>query len=335
MPDTELHSEVSAALVDSEVIKTSVRLACRAPSLHNSQPWKWVADRAGLRLYLDRSRIVRSTDRAGREAIISCGAVLDHLVVAMAAAGWATHVDRFPDPNNKDHLATLAFTPKPQVTEPDGGRVDGILMRRTDRLPMAAPPDWRSLERALRTRLDDIEVHLDVLPDDARPELAETSALAEALRLYDSRYHAELDWWTSPFEPIDGIPHSSLISAEESDRVDVGRNFPVTRRPARRVSIGVDHSTVLVLSTDADSYQDALATGEALSRVLIECTLAGMATCTLTHLTELRACRDIIATLVGRNTTPQLLIRVGIAPVLDEVPPPTPRRPLDDVLTFT
>jgi hypothetical protein len=329
MPDTSVPSAL-----DSEVVKTAIRLACRAPSLHNSQPWKWVADKDSLKLFLDRDRIVRSTDRAGREAIISCGAVLDHLVAAMAAAGWAAHIDRFPNANNKDHLATLTFTPMDYVTEAHAGRVDAILMRRTDRLPMTAPPAWRTVESVLRGRLSDTAVYLDVLPDSARPQLAEASALSEALRLYDTPYHAELDWWTSPFEPVDGIPYSSLISAEESDRVDVGRNFPVTGRSRRRVGIDGDHAAVLVLSTDGDTAEDALAAGEALSRVLLDCTLAGLATCPLTHLTELPASRALIATLAGRDDLPQLLIRVGAAPVLDEVPPPTPRRPLDDVLTF-
>lgn len=333
MPDTTFDSGAHHR-VDSEVIKAAVQLACRAPSLHNSQPWQWVADRDGLHLYLAPDRIVRSTDRGGREALISCGAVLDHLAVAMAAAGWATHVERFPNPNNRNHLATLKFTPMEYVTDAHRARVDGILLRRTDRLPMAAPPNWPAFEPVLRARLDGTDVHLDVLADDARPQLAEAAALTEALRLYDSPYHAELDWWTSVFETTEGIPHSSLISVEESDRVDVGRNFPVVRRSQRRVGIDEDRSTVLVLSTDGDGREDALAAGAALSRVLLECALTGMTTCPLTHLTEVPASRDIVATLIGRKAVPQLLIRVGSAPVLDEVPPPTPRRPLDDVLTF-
>ena len=89
-------------LVDVKVIKDAVRLACRAPSLHNSQPWRLDVDGQGVHLFLDTSRIMPSTDRSAREAIISCGALLDHLRVAMAAAGWKAHVDRFPNPNNLD-----------------------------------------------------------------------------------------------------------------------------------------------------------------------------------------------------------------------------------------
>jgi nitroreductase len=324
MPDT---------MVDSRIIKDAVRLACRAPSLHNSQPWRWMADRDGLHLFLDRARVVQSTDRAGREAIISCGAVLDHLRVAMAAAGWSSAVDRFPNPNNRDHLASVSFAPMTFVTDAHGRRADAILLRRTDRLPFATPLDWDSVERLVRAELDN-ETYLDVLADDARSQLAEASHLTEALRLYDSRYHAELDWWTAPFEAIDGIPHSSLISAAESERVEVGRAFPVTRRGERRPGIDDDRATVLVLSTDDDGPEDALRCGEAMSAVLLESTMAGLATCTVTHVTEIDAARQIVAALTGRSALPQLLIRVGLAPALEQFPPPTPRRPLDDVLRF-
>ena len=50
--------EMSEAVVDADVIKDAVELACRAPSLHNSQPWRWVAEGGGvLHLFADPSRI--------------------------------------------------------------------------------------------------------------------------------------------------------------------------------------------------------------------------------------------------------------------------------------
>ena len=79
------------AVVDTEVISDAVELACRAPSLHNSQPWRFIVDGVdgqAVHLFLDPDRAPRHTDTTGREALISCGAVLDHLRVAMAAAGW-------------------------------------------------------------------------------------------------------------------------------------------------------------------------------------------------------------------------------------------------------
>ena len=319
-------------MLDTDVIKDAVRVACRAPSLHNSQPWRWVLEGNSLQLFVDPDRVVRGTDRSGREALISCGVVLDHLRVAMAAAGWTANVDRFPNPINLDHLASVDFSPMEFVTDGDRRRADAILARRTDRLPFAAPPDWESFEPMLRRMVDADAVRLDAVADELRPQLAQASQLTEALRLYDLSYHAELQWWTAPFVVADGIPHSSLVSAAESDRVDVGRTFPVTHHPERRAEVNEDHSKILVLSTYDDTHDSVLRCGEMLSVVLLDATMAGLATCTLTHITEVPASRGIVAALITQDTIPQVLIRVGLAPAIDDVPPPTPRRPLSDVL---
>ncbi|MCV7229558.1 Acg family FMN-binding oxidoreductase [Mycolicibacterium komossense] len=322
---------MSHIMVDTDVVTAAVRLACRAPSVHNSQPWRWVAGSAGLNLFADPKRWVHATDRSGREALISCGAVLDHLRVAMQAAGWTINVERFPNPNNLDHVAAIDFTPLSFVTDAHRARAGAIAQRRTDRLPFAAPTDWELFEPMVRSTFSDNDAHLDVVADEVRHTLAEASRLSESLRLYDSSYHAELDWWTAPFHTTEGIPCNSLVSAAESERVDVARSFPVGSDTQRRPDITADRSTILVLSTDDDTGGDAVRCGEVLSTVLLECTMAGLATCTLTNVTESQAGRDAIASLIGRKSFPQLLIRVGLAPTAEPEQPLTPRRPLSDV----
>jgi len=320
-------------VVPSGVIADAVHLACRAPSFHNSQPWRFVACGNGvLHLYGDHDRLV-DTDSSGRQALLSCGAVLDHLKVAMAATGWAANVDHYPNPNDITHLASIDFQPMSYVTEAHRRRANAILLRRTDRLPFAAPVDWDEFGPMLRNAVPDDLAFVDVLPDSARAQLAEASQLTEAFRLYDSSYHAELDWWTAPFKTGDGIPPSALVSAAESDRVDIGRSFPVTSQPERRPQVTEDDSKVVALSALGDSRKDILTCGEALSAALLEATMAGMATCPLTHVTEVAASRDIVAELTGHRL-PQVLIRVGTVPALDATPPPTPRRPLSEVLTW-
>ena len=124
------------------------------------------------------------------------------------------------------------------------------------------------------------------------------------------------------------------MSAAENDRVDVGRTFPVSVTTSGAVGIGQDQSTVLVLSTDEDTRDDAFRCGEALSAVLLECTLAGMATCTLTHLIELQSSRHLIGTLDRTGSYAATSDPRRRSPVLGEAPPMTPRRPLPEVLTF-
>jgi nitroreductase len=320
---------ISMTTVATDVLAQAVALACRAPSYHNSQPWRWVADRGVLNLFLDPSRLVQ-TDPDQRQALISCGAVLDHLRVAMAAAGWRAHIDRFPDPENFEHLASINCTEMTAVTD-DHLRAEAIASRRTDRLPFGSVADWGGFETVLRSRLDDTIALVDVVSDADRRQLVQATDLNNALRFYDTNYFKALQRWTAPFEASEGIPYDSLVSAAEGDRVDVGRTFPVSHHPERRDEVPTDFSTILVISAHGDTRRDTLGCGETLSTVLLEATVAGLATCILTHLTELSSTRHLVENVTGR-ALPQVLVRIGYAPESEHFPPPTPRRPLADVL---
>ncbi|WP_082981596.1 Acg family FMN-binding oxidoreductase [Mycolicibacterium mucogenicum] len=310
-------------------IEDAVHSACRAPSFHNSQPWIWVLESTTLRLFLDPDQLV-DTDSSGRQALLSCGAALDHLRVVMAARGWDILVDRLPNPNNRHHLADIEFRQSAGVTTAQRRDADAIARRRSDRLPYDPVENLAAFEMLLRLAVEDRPTHVDLITPQQRDKVAEASHLAEALRMYDTSYHAELAWWTAPFGTTTGIPHSALVSAAESDRVEVGRTFPVTHTKERRQHSGDDQATIVVISAFDDTPRGILACGETLSAVLIEATGAGLASCTLTHVTEHPATRDIIGALTG-HPLPQALVRIGVAPEFDDVPPPTPRRPLSDV----
>ncbi|OBG67121.1 NAD(P)H nitroreductase [Mycobacterium sp. E3339] len=324
---------MTPTMVDSKVLTRAVELACRAPSLHNSQPWRWVAAGPTVDLFSDPRRVVPSADNSGRESIISCGAVLDHFRVAMAAEGWSTHTDEFPNPNNLDHLASVDFVSADYVAAGRRDRAAAILRRRTDRRPFGAPGDWASFEPVLRAGVDGDRVSLDVLADDARPRLVEAGRLNEALRRYDDVYHHELRWWTAPGRHDDGIPEAALVNEGQPRTVEVNRRFPGDPRARTSSAVPPDHAKVLALSTPGDARADAFRCGQALSAILLECTMAGLATCTVTHVTELPASREMIRELVSdAEAVPQLLIRVGTAPAGKGQPDPTPRRPISDVL---
>src|SRR5262249_4037439 len=187
---------------------------------------------------------------------------------------------------------TIEFQPMDFVSDAQRALADAIKHRRTDRLAFAAPRGWDEFETVLRSVIDDHAVHLDVIDDNGRPALATVSRLTERLRQQDASYEAELLWWTGYTDPHEGIPPTSLVSDAEAARVDVGRHFPAGVHGHRRPGIDRDHSLVLVLSTYDDSWGRVLRCGEALSTVLLECTVAGLATCTLTHMIEINASRE-------------------------------------------
>ena len=321
--------------ISPEQLGAIVELACRAPSLHNSQPWRWVFANGTLDLFADHARVGRHTDSTGREVILSCGAVFDHLQVAAAAAGWQVTVERYPDRHNHDHVASAGFQRLESVDDHARALADAISARRTDRLAFTTPESWADIESQLRNILRGTGTDLDVLDDDARSVLAEASRASEEQRMNDPSYRYELLWWTGHSNIDTGVPRDAIPSRAEASHVDIARDFPTYGSGDRRPQVDRDHSKILVLSTYDDSRENTLRCGEALSRVLLECTAAGLATCILTHMIELHASREIVRRLTGRRAEPQLLIRVGLTPETAQPPVRTPRRPIAEVLQLS
>ena len=118
--------------IQPETLSRVLELAGRAPSIQNTQPWRWRSTAAGLELHVDRGRRPRDTDPHGRNAVMSCGAALHHVQVAAAALGWESRVDRVPDRSGASLLARIGLRPG---SPPDQAASDlrAIAERRTDR----------------------------------------------------------------------------------------------------------------------------------------------------------------------------------------------------------
>lgn len=323
----------TASVPDRRTISAALELASRAPSVHNTQPWRWVVDGEHLHLYADTDRLLTAADPRGRQLVISCGAVLHHARTVFGARGWHTDTERLPNPLEPGHLAEIRFRPWPDPPAGLVARAGVIDRRRTDRLPMAEPPDFEALLRRLRMLVSPHYLELDALEPGMVPRLAAATQQTAALRHHDMQYQAEIGWWAGHSGMPEGIPADALISDAEAARVSVGRPFPSAPHSARRADID-DAARLVVLSSTGDSPIEWLRTGEALSAVLLECTVAGLATCALTHVTEMPSARTVLTGLVPRTGKPQVAVRIGAAPD-DEHPARTPRRPLQDTLTFT
>ncbi|MFD4293553.1 Acg family FMN-binding oxidoreductase [Rhodococcus sp. NPDC058505] len=322
---------MDALIPDTEVVRTAVDLACRAPSVHNSQPWRWRYDAGRLELSADPARLLVAADPRGRQLMISCGAALQHLTVALTALRWQTHIDLFPDPARPQLVAAMRFANNARPQSHDFDLLAAIRRRRTDRTAFAPLPDTPLLRNLLGAA--GAEVTVTFLGADARPVLAEATASSLAARRYDASYQAELRWWAGHIRDGDGIPEAALATRTERQRVPVGRRFPDPHGATRTDDGPDDESTVLVLSTTADDAAAWLRCGRALSAIALEATVQRLATCPLTHLTDIDRSRDIVRTLIPGAEVPQLLLRVGIptrpTPLND-----TPRRPIVEVLTF-
>ncbi|MFI1461881.1 Acg family FMN-binding oxidoreductase [Nocardia carnea] len=319
-----------AANPDVQTVRKVVARACRAPSLHNSQPWRWTWNGEFLRLYVDDRRLLPYTDAFNRQGIIACGAALDHAQVAGAALGWEMQASVFPDPLDRTHVASLSFRGRHAPLEADELLGAAIDTRYTDRLPFAPPYAWIGLEVVLRTLCRNFGTHLQVLDRSQYRDLDRISDTAAALRRSDPRYQEELHGWAGDtWRPYAGIPVSARATAQAADKVAAGRMFPLGAAGAGPEPTTEDRATIVVLSSDNDTVESVLACGRALSQLLLECTVEAMASCTLTHVTETPSVRAMVSDLLGLDY-PQVLVRIGQATA--PPPPPTPRLPLESVL---
>lgn len=127
---------------DRMTLERVLDIAARAPSSGNRQPWVWQVDDTALHLYADWHRQAGRSSVDRRDVLLGCGAVLDHCVVALAAAGWSPRVRRFPEGGHDGHLAILEVLER----QPEAGSVElsgAISRRRADRrryLPQRIPP---------------------------------------------------------------------------------------------------------------------------------------------------------------------------------------------------
>lgn len=136
-------------VIDRCTLNRGLELSCRAPSVHNTQPWSWwVADHSvQLHAYLQRWQ--PTTDPDGRELVVNYGAALHHLVVALATAGVRTSVHRTPDSDEPDHLATVEVSHGRGCDEGVAGAA-ALEHRGSDRRPSREWPAPSTIMEALR-----------------------------------------------------------------------------------------------------------------------------------------------------------------------------------------
>ncbi|MFF9858880.1 Acg family FMN-binding oxidoreductase [Streptomyces tendae] len=324
--------------LDQQTVTTLVAEATAAPSMHNAQPWRFrflAAERLVL-LRADPDRAMPRSDPGNRALHIGCGAALFNLRVAAVHASLVPRTRLLPDPRDPLLLASVQLADLSEAPqEKDLWRLHpAIRQRRTSRHPFSerdVPEDVRATLQAAAAREGaallfpgpwHVETLLELVRDAESRDLLRAEGNEDLVRW--TRLGSEVD------TAVDGVPAYAFGPRRRDGKAPV-RDFSGRRQVPDRESATFERAPHLaLLGTRGDGPRDWLMAGQALERVLLESTLAGLSTSLTSHPLEDRELRLLARDPGSGVGHVQMVLRLGYGPK----GPATPRRPVPDVLSI-
>ena len=309
-----------------------VELACRAPSVHNTQPWRWRAEAAHLRLYADRGRLLPHADPEGRTLVLSCGAALHHAQVAAEGMGWQAAVQRCPDADDPVLLATLDLVPG-RIVPAAEAQLHALQIRSTDRRRFTSwPLPVERLDRLAERAADWGALVIPLVEPGARQRVDRILRRADEIQRGDEEYAAEAARWVAVEGP-EGIPPSSIPEINPN-RPAMPSRYQSGELPDPRGEPTEFVDGLVALCTVDDDALSWLRCGETLSALWLATVRESLSLLPLSQVAEVPETREELRDVLGGTAWPQLLVRLGWQEMTRDDLPRTPRRPVEEVLRF-
>ncbi len=308
------------------VLTDCVRAATAAPSLHNSQPWRFRISGPAVDVYADPDRRLPVLDPDGREHLISVGAAVFTLRLAIRAAGYRCDLTPFPEPSEPDLVARVVAARPAPASPAVEALAAAVPHRHTNRWPFAHTPVPAELLERLTDAARREGATLTVASPAGRDAILGLAREADRWLHDRPGYRAELARWSGRGVRHDGVPIWAAGPWDALEAVPI-RDFAELSplpRPAEKFE---PYPTILVLATDDDGPLDWVRSGQALQRVLLTATWQNLATTPIGQPVEMPAVRPLLTDpATGRFA--QMVLRVGYGRMAGAAP----RRPLADVL---
>lgn len=326
---------MKAALGLSEsATRRVVAAAGQAPSLFNTQPWRFRLAPDHIEIHPDRGRRLIAHDPDDRELRIACGAALFNLRLALHAHG-VTPVVTIQPGETPDALAVIRPGPVTVQSRDDAALYAMIERRRTNRQPFLDAPMPEAYRRVLTyaAAAEGADFRTMVTPAE-RFELRCLVAAADQRQREDVVCRAELEAWAGARRGHpDGVPLAAAGPRPEPHDLwayrDLGNGYAHVRPPDGDFEA---EPFVVVLSTWMDGPACQVEAGQALQRVLLTATALGLSASFLSQPIEVTENRRQLRQLLPCRLHPQTVLRLGFS---SPVTTSTPRRDPADLIART
>jgi hypothetical protein len=309
---------IADAVSEQDTAHFLVDAAAWAPSVHNTQPW-WFGTRGStVTLHADPEHRLDVADPDGREMLISCGAALCTLRLAVRRLGRSPQVRMAPDPECPGLIADVTLGPAQPPSVDENRMYDQIRRRRTHRGGFRPEGLPAGLLQALRTCALDENAALRVVADPrARIALGALTEVAEQLLRQNPDYCLEMARWA----PRPGSRRRDGIhdDAYQRDPRQLDPQF-AQRDYARGHGWGLTADerqgaagVVVLLTMKADDRAAWLQAGQALQRVLLRAAENGVSAAFHTQALEIPELRDFVRARFCDGGYPQMIMRLGVA----------------------
>jgi len=317
--------------IPAESVPALLATAARAPSIFNTQPWLFRVTTNAIELYPDPSRRLRS-DTSGREMLMSCGAALFGLRLAIRALGYQPAVGLLPDPERPDLLARVRLGVRAPMTEAERRMIEALPHRHTHRGPFEAGPLPKGLLIGLQHDAVVERASLALIDQrTAYSELAAIVARAASTLNADDRARADARHWVRPPGSTArvGVPASAIAesSGPRPGRL-AQRDLDLGRGIAELTQDGPPAAATAILLTQADTRANWLRAGQALHRLLTHAASQWVAATLYSQPLESPPVRTLIRSRLGLPGAPHVLLQLGRA----QTARPTARRSAAELL---
>jgi nitroreductase len=320
-----------AVPIPADQVDYLIATAARAPSVHNTQPWRFRAGHDAIELYADQRRKLR-VDPVGREMLISCGAALFGLRLAVRSLGYLPMVELLPEPARLRLLARVRLGRKEPMSSRERQMLAALPHRHTHRGPFAPGPLPTGLLAGLQhDALAEGATLALVDPALAYQRLADIVSAAGRRQDLEPAARADVRRWSrAAADPArDGVPAQAFAAKASRQRGRLPqRDFDLGRGLGLLDDNGPPPGATAALLTPGDGRADWLRAGQALHRLLAHAASEWVFASLYSQPLEAAAIRAVIQDRLALPGAPQMLLQLGLAHTAQA----TARRPACDLI---